>query len=112
MINFYRKLIPQGTDVLLPLIEAIKQNPAAKVLKLSPTEKEAFVAIKDILAKVFVLTHPDPDVTQLHLVTDSSTYAVGTALHQIINGDLIPIGFYSKCCLETRGNTLLLTENF
>ena len=56
--------------MLLSLIEAIKQNPAAKVLKLSPAEKEAFAAVKDILTKVSVLTHPDPDATQYHLVAN------------------------------------------
>ena len=82
MINFYRKLIPQAADVLLPLTEGIKQNPTANVLELSLAEKEAFVAVEDILAKVSVLTHPDPDATQYHLVTDSSNYTVGTTLHQ------------------------------
>ena len=65
MINFYMKLIPQAADVLLPRTEAIKQNPAAKVLKLNPVEKEAFVAFKDILAKLSVLTHLHPDATPI-----------------------------------------------
>ena len=96
MINFYRKLIPQAANVLLLLTETIKQNLTAKVQKLNPAENESFVAVKYILAMVSVLTHPDPDATQYHLVTDSSNYAVGAALHQIINGDPVPIGFYSK----------------
>ena len=88
--------------MLLPLSETIKQNPPAKVLKLSPAEKEAFVAVNDILAKVFVLTHPDLDATQYHLVTDSSNYAIGAALLRIINGDPVPIGFYSKKLSENQ----------
>ena len=102
MINFYRKLIPQAADVLLPLTEAIKHNPAAKTLELGPPEKEAFVKIKDILAEVSTLTHPDPNATQYHLVTDSSNYAVGAALHQMINGESIPIGFYSRKLSESQ----------
>ena len=81
-------------DLLLPLTEAIKQNPTAKVIKVSLAEKEAFVVVKGILAKATVLTHPDPDATQFHLVTDNSNYAVGAGLHQIINGNPVPIGFY------------------
>ena len=88
MVNFYRKLIPQT--------EAIKHNPAAKTLELGPLEKEAFTKIKDILAEVSAVTHPDPNATQHHLVTDSSNYAVGAGQHQIINGEPIPIGFYSR----------------
>ena len=71
--------------MLLLLTEAIKNNPAAKTLELGPPEKEAFIKIKDILAEVSALTHPDPNATQYHLVTDSSNYAVGSALHQIIS---------------------------
>lgn len=52
--------------------------------------------MKDILAKVSALTHPDPDAKKYHLVTNSSNYAVGAMLHPIINGDPVPIGFYSK----------------
>lgn len=96
MVNFYRNLIPQDAEALLSLTETIKNNPAAKVLKLNPAEKESFVAMKDILAKVYALTHPDSDAKQYYLVTDSFNYAVGAALHQIINSDPVPIGFYSK----------------
>ena len=102
MVSVYWKLIPQAADVLLALTEAIKHNPATKTLELGPPEKEAFTKIKYILAEVSALTHPDPDATQYHLVTDSSNYAVGAALHQIINGESIPIGFYSRKLLESQ----------
>ena len=68
IVIFYRKLIPQTADVLLPLTEATKYNPAAKTLELSPTEKQAFVTVKDILAQVSVVTDLDPDATQYLLV--------------------------------------------
>ena len=93
---FYRKLIPQAPDLLQPLKEAIKHNLTAKTLELSPAEEHAFVTVKDILAKISALTYTDPDATQYHLVTDISNYAVGVALHHIINWDPVPIGFYSK----------------
>ena len=85
----------------LPLTEAIKHNPAAKTLELGPSEKEAFTKIKDILAEVSALTHPDLNATQYHLITDSSSYAVGAAQHQIINGESTPIGFFSRKLLES-----------
>ena len=75
-VNFYRKLIPQAADVLLPLTEASKHNPADKTLELGPPEKEAFIKIKDILAEVPALTHPDANATQYHHVTDTSNYAI------------------------------------
>ena len=96
MVDFYRKLIPQAEDVLLLLTEVIKRNLAAKTLKLGPPKKEAFIKIKDILVEVSAVTHPDPNTKQYHQVTDSSNYAVGAALLLIINGESIPIGFYSR----------------
>ena len=64
--------------------------------ELSLVEKQTFVTVKDILGKVSALTHPDPEAIQYHLVMDSTNYAVGVTLHQIINGDPVPIGFFSK----------------
>ena len=42
------------------------------------------------------IPHPQPTCTQYQLVTDSSKYAVGAALHQVINGNPVTIGFFSK----------------
>ena len=111
MVNFYRKLIPKAADVLLPLTEAIKHNPAAKTMELSLAEKQASVTVKDILTKVSALKHPDPEPMQYYLDTDSSNYVVGGALHQIINGYPVPIDFYSKNYPKTRGNTPPFIEN-
>ena len=63
MVNFYRKLIRQATDMLPPLRKAIKHHPAAKMLELSPAENQICLPAKDIFAKVSALTHPDPDPT-------------------------------------------------
>ena len=82
--------------MLLPLDETIKHNPVANILKLSPAENMAFVTMKDILAKVSVLTYPDLNAAQYHLVADRLSFVVGATLPQIINGDSVPIGFYLK----------------
>ena len=64
------------------------------------------MTVKDILAKVSTWTHPCPDATQYHFVTDSSNYEVSAALNQMINGDPVPIVFYKKKnCQKTRENT-------
>ena len=70
--------------------------------ELRLAKRQAFVTVKDILAKVSALAHPDPDAMQYHLVIDISNYVLGVALYQIIKGDLIPIGLYSKELSETQ----------
>ena len=42
------------------------------------------------------MPHPTVGATQYQLVTDSSQYAVGAALHQMIGPNAVPIGFFSK----------------
>ena len=41
------------------------------------------------------LPHPNAQATQYQLVTDASQHAVGGALNQMINGEAIPIAFFS-----------------
>ena len=89
-------------DVLMALTEAIKHNPATKILKQNPTENKAFVIIKYIFAKISALNHSDLDATQYHLVSDHSKYMVGAALYQIINDDPVLTGFYLRKLSENQ----------
>ena len=42
------------------------------------------------------LPHPNAQATQYQLVTDASQHAVGGALNQMINGEALPMAFFSK----------------
>ena len=96
MIGFYRKLIPNFASVVFPLTEKIRLFPNAKIFEFTDSEKSSFDDIKLKLSEIKSLAHPLPNVDQYQLVTDSSNYAVGAALHQLVNGSPIPIGFFSK----------------
>lgn len=96
MIGFYRKLIPHFASIVLPLTELIKNNPNSKTLNFDPEAELSFKTIKSTLADVSVLLHPDPTNCTYQLVTDSSQYAIGAALHQMMDGEATPIGFFSK----------------
>ena len=102
MINFYRKLIPNFANIILDLTEFSKMNPKSKNFTFGDKERSAFVNIKDKLASITALSHPSSKATNYHLVTDSSSYAVGAALHQIIDDNPIPIGFFSKKLTESQ----------
>lgn len=97
MINFYKKFIPHATKHqanLQAMIVGNKKND--RTLLTWTTELEnAFKMCKDELANATLLAHPSPNA-ELSLFVDASDTAVGAALHQIIDSELQPLGFYSK----------------
>ena len=96
LINFYRRLIPQFANKVLLLTNLIKLNPNAKTLDFSADQSECFESIKRELSSAVALPHPSLSEDKYQMVTDSSNYAVGAALHQMIDGQPVPIGFFSK----------------
>ena len=97
VIGYYRHLISDFANVLLPLTNLIRDSPPkSKEIKFTNDARESFLKIKDKLCSAISLCHPKPGVTHFHLVTDASQFAVGAALHQIIKGKPHPIGFFSK----------------
>lgn len=105
MINFYRKFIPHATEhqaKLQSLIVGNKKNDKTPVVWSSETE-HAFEKCKQQLADATLLAHPSA-TAQLALFVDASDTAVGAALHQEIDGQLQPLGFYSKKLNDAQRN--------
>ena len=96
LINYYRHLVPNYANIVMPLSELARLNPSSKALSLSETKHQSFFNIREILSNVAELAHPKPSVSNFQLVTDTLQYAIGAALHQIIDNKPIPIGFFSK----------------
>ena len=73
MVNFYRRFIPQASDILQPLTDLLggPQRPKNCPLKLGTAAVTAFHAAKDALAAATLLIHPIPDAP-LQLVVDAS----------------------------------------
>ena len=107
MTGYYRHLIPNFSQVLLPLTNLIRDNPNSRELKLPDDARYSFNDIKQQLSTASILNHPKPDVTHYQLVSDAFQYAVGAALHQMIDNKAIPISFFSKklTATETRYST-------
>ena len=100
VINFYRRLIPNFSSKVFNLTEMMKNNPKSKCFKLNEEAKDDFINIKNELASITALPHPASSATHYQIVSDSSSYAIGGALHQIVDGNPIPIGFFSKKLTE------------
>lgn len=96
MVGFYRQLVPNFSCIVLPLTERIRLSPKEKSLQLSDTEKQSFDEIINTLSNIAPLPYPDSNVSHYQLVTDSSQFAIGAALHQMVDGNPIPIGFFSR----------------
>lgn len=102
LMNFYRHLLPNFAQSVLPLTEVMKHNPKTKSITLSEEELKCFHDIKESLINVSAIAHPISNDSELHLVTDASQFAVGAALHEIVDSKPVPIGFYSSKLSETQ----------
>ena len=88
-------MVKDFAKIVIPLTELIRLNPSSKKLELNSIQKSAIDKIKGILSSVTPLAHPGP-VSHYQLVTDSSQFAIGAALHMMVENEPIPIGFFSK----------------
>ncbi|TDG38405.1 hypothetical protein AWZ03_015173, partial [Drosophila navojoa] len=96
MINFYRRFLPKAIIHQAPLVQLIPGNKKNDSSPISWTEDtiKHFEECKQSLATATLLVHPSPDAS-LSLSTDASDTAVGAVLHQIINEERQPLGFFS-----------------
>ncbi len=68
MVNFYRRFIPAAANILLPLTDALRADCS---WVWAPAMQHSFQMVKDTLAEVATLTHPDP-AADLSLAVDAS----------------------------------------
>ena len=104
MIGFYRRMIPSYANIVFPLSEIIRLHPKAKSLEWGNAERKAFNDIKRALREACMLSHPLPNCNEYQLVTDCSKVAAGAALHQMVNGNPMPIAFFSKKLSQAQQN--------
>ncbi|GFS76310.1 hypothetical protein TNCV_4668341 [Trichonephila clavipes] len=81
LLNFYRRFLPKAAE----------QQYLSEFLKGS----KAFQRCKQALADAALLAHPSPSAP-LALHVDASDYAIGGALHQVVDSELQPLAFFSR----------------
>lgn len=97
VINFYRRFIPNAIVAQIPLLNMVpgnKRNDRSPLVWTTDTVS-AFEQCKQQLANAALLAHPAQDA-ELSLWVDASDVAAGAVLHQVINNDVQPLGFFSK----------------
>lgn len=96
MMNFFRRNIPHFADIAHSVTELIRHNPSSSNLPWTETAKDSFNELKQALLTCPTLTFPSPTSSEFHLVTDSSSFAIGAALYQLVDSQPQPVGFFSK----------------
>ena len=102
MLNFFRHMIPNFANIAHPLTELIRLHPSSKKLPWPDDADAAFTNVKQALVDCPTLTFPTPHSSQYQIVSDSSGYAVGAALYQMIDDKPAPISFFSKKLSSTQ----------
>ena len=91
--NYYRRFIPKCASLQQPLTDLLRGKP--KDFVFNSTAREAFKILKNAIAQLAMIFHPNP-TAQLSLQTDASDVAVGAVLQQHIDGQVQPLAFFSK----------------
>lgn len=97
VINFYRRFIPNAVVAQTPLLDMTSGNKRndRSLLEWTDSTVSAFEQCKQQLANAALLAHPARNA-ELSLWVDASKTAAGAVLHQVINGHVQPLGFFSK----------------
>ncbi|GFV05315.1 transposon Tf2-9 polyprotein [Trichonephila clavipes] len=98
LLNFYRRFLPKAAEqqyVLSEFLKGSKGKKDSKPLNWSSEANTAFQRCKQALADAALLAHPSPSAP-LALHVDASDYAIGGALHQVVDSELQPLAFFSR----------------
>ncbi|GFU72891.1 transposon Tf2-8 polyprotein [Trichonephila clavipes] len=98
LLNFYRRFLPKAAEQQYLLSEFLKGSKGKKDSKPLNWSSEAittFQRCKQALVDAALLAHPSPSAP-LALHVDASDYAIGGALHQVVDSELQPLAFFSR----------------
>ena len=96
MLNYYRRFIPAAAATIQPLNRMLSPRKySGQTLCWNEEAEEAFSAIKTKLASATLLAFPVLGA-KTPVVVDTSTFAVGGILQQVIHGHAKPLTFFSK----------------
>ncbi|GFV37638.1 retrovirus-related Pol polyprotein from transposon 17.6 [Trichonephila clavipes] len=98
LLNFYRRFLPKAAEqqyLLSEFLKGSKGKKDSKPLNWSSDAITAFQRCKQALADAALLAHPSPSAP-LAFHVDASDYAIGGALHQVVDSELQPLAFFSR----------------
>ena len=93
-VNFYHRFIPAASSLLAPLT-SLATGPKTSLVKWDDASRATFEDVKVVLSKLVALKFYNAK-SSLQLTTDASDYAIGAVLHQLTDGNLEPLEFFSR----------------
>ncbi|GFX72879.1 transposon Tf2-9 polyprotein [Trichonephila clavipes] len=93
-----RRFLPSAAEqqyLLSEFLKGSKGKKDSKPLNWSSEAITAFQRCEQALADAALLAHPSPSAP-LALHVDASDYAIGGALHQVVDSELQPLAFFSR----------------
>ena len=100
MANYYRTFIGDYSVIAKPLTDLLSEKAE---WKWNESEDIAFEKLKNKLKEAPISIYPDFE-KEFFVFTDTSDYAVESALCQVKNNKLLPIGYQSKKLNGTQQN--------
>ncbi|GFU15043.1 retrovirus-related Pol polyprotein from transposon 297 [Trichonephila clavipes] len=97
-IPIAERFLPKAAEeqyLLSEFLKGYKGKKDSKPLNWSSEAITAFQRCKQALADAALLAHPSPSAP-LALHVDASDYAIGGALHQVVDSELQPLAFFSR----------------
>ncbi|GFS98301.1 retrovirus-related Pol polyprotein from transposon 17.6 [Trichonephila clavipes] len=98
LLNFYRRFLPKAAEqqyLLSEFLKGSKGKKNSKPLNWSSEAITAFQRCKQALADAALLAHPSPSAP-LALHVDASDYAIGGALHQVVDSKRSPLSSFQE----------------
>ncbi|GFW62936.1 hypothetical protein TNCV_4452851 [Trichonephila clavipes] len=95
-LPFVLRFLPKAAEqqyLLSEFLKGSKGKKDSKPLNWSSEAITAFQRCKQALADAALLAHPSPSAP-LALHVDASDYAIGGALHQVVDSELQPLAFF------------------
>ncbi|GFT77608.1 transposon Tf2-11 polyprotein [Trichonephila clavipes] len=99
-----QRFLPKAAEqqyLLSEFLKGSKGKKDSKPLNWSSEAITAFQRCKQALADAALLAHPSPSA-MLALHVDASDYAIGGALHQVVDSELQPLAFFSENLLHLK----------
>ena len=104
MVNFYRRFIKDAGKILVPLERVLSPKKGSRESISWNSEMEcAFNTTKEILAEITSLAFPVKGA-ETFISVDASDVGVGGSLNQVIDGEVKPLGFFSRTLNKTQRN--------
>ena len=91
MFGFYQRCVPSYATVVHPLRVLLN----ADTFLWKEEHSKAFENLKNEISNCSELTYPHPDAA-FTITADASSIAIGSCLHQVVDGESAPLAFFSR----------------